>query len=81
MSKFLTNVVDITRLIYGLKTFFERAAKTAWYSHSTVNWWVNVFNMASVVCCDVGKLLVVVGCTARFRMADNSVWCLWEKVN
>jgi len=31
---------------------------TARYSHSTINWWVNVFSMTSAVCCDVGKLLI-----------------------
>jgi hypothetical protein len=47
-------------LVYCLKTFFERAGMTTWYSHKSMNCWVNVFNMASVVCCDVGKLLI--GC-------------------
>ena len=69
MGKFLTNVVDLTRVVYCLRAFFERAGMTARYSHSTINWWVNVFNMARVVCCDVGKLLI--GCWMHCKVENG----------
>lgn len=68
MGKFLTNVVDVTRVVYCLRTVFARAGMTARYSHST-NWWVIWLALYAVMW---GNFLLGVGCTARFRMADDS---------